>query len=122
MDKLIELVLTAVATVAATAIVIAIVKRLICVRLFRNRCDLAFTRAIMHDSDIKEENKSFWLKFYNNKKPSDFKLFFSNRPLEIPAWFTTEEIDFFFIPAYKFNNPVKEAKANHSILNYRKHA
>ena len=121
-SKLIELLLTAVATLVATAIVINIAKRLIKVRLFRSRCELAFSRAIIQDRDLSQENKKFWQDLFDSKMPSGMRLFFSKKPLEIPAWFTTEEIDGFFIPAYKFNNPAKESKANNSILNYRKHA
>ena len=103
MNKLTEMILIAVATVLAVAIAGAIYKRIIKVQIFKNKCDLAFDRAIFSNQEIPKETKRFWWNCYILISPSVFKLFFSRKPLTVKEWFSSEEIDGFFIPADEFN-------------------
>lgn len=102
--KLLELLFTAVATVLATAVVITIVKRILLIRIFRSQCELALLEAIVKEKTIPNDAKKFWLDLYKSKKPSFLQLFFSTKPYEIAFWFTSEEIDGFFIPSSKFKS------------------
>lgn len=98
MDKLIEMILIAVATVLATVIAITILKRILKVQIFIQKCELTFNRAILDDENISVWAKEAYLELYRSKSPSPFRLLFSRKPLTINDWYTTEEVDMFFIP------------------------
>ncbi|MFV8280543.1 hypothetical protein ACNKXS_03310 [Christiangramia marina] len=104
MEKLFELLFTAIATVLATVVVITIVKRILLIRIFRSQCELALLEAIVKEKSIPKNAKKFWLDLYKSKKPSFLQLFFSTKTYEITSWFTSEEIDGFFIPSSEFNS------------------
>ncbi len=103
MDQLLEMILIAIATVFATVIIGSALKRILQIRIFRYKCNLAFHTAIL-TTNIRQDAKDFWQKKYLSKRPSLFQLFFSRKEIEIVEWFTGEEIDAFFIPANQFNN------------------
>lgn len=100
-DKLLEMFLIAVATVLATLIIGGVIKRILRIRLFRYRCDLAFNKAVLSNNDVNVKTKNMLRSCYELHKPNLIQLFFSRRKLEISEWFDGEEIDCFFVPAFK---------------------
>jgi len=100
-DKLLEMFLIAVATVLATVIIGGVIKRILRIRLFRYRCDLAFYKTVLSNPAITVKNKEFVNACYEFHKPTFSQLFFSRRKPEISEWFDGEEIDCFFVPAFK---------------------
>lgn len=93
---LIQLLATAVATVATAQLTARLYARYLKVEAFRYRIEFNFNHAVLYNDQLQDSVKLKLIEAFQNTEKSFSKMLFSNKPLKISAWYNEEERDAFF--------------------------
>lgn len=105
----ISFLLITVATVTVGILLVAIAKRVLAIKLFRYRCDLAFYKAVLSSNTLSKGAKNMANDYYQWRRPSLIRLFFSRKETIVVDWFSTDDIAMLFIPECECNKPKKNS-------------
>ncbi|MGB7841170.1 MAG: hypothetical protein WBL21_00155 [Salinimicrobium sp.] len=84
---LLQLIISAVATVVIPYLVACIYKRILKVRILLKQMDLFYIDMVENDRQLPEFARQLMEEKYNRERPTALVLFFSRKPLEVFTWF-----------------------------------